>query len=183
MEFNIQRAALADMPKVHALIEPFADQDEMLHRPLSELYENVRDYFVIRDGEDVIACASLHVVWDDLAEIKAVAVGTDYQAHGLGKMLMNRCFEEAREMGLASVFVLTHKPSYYEQFGFRLVDVMKLPRKVWGECLRCPKFPHCNEYAMVYDLKEETAASLAHDPSVDIPTIHFPVWTTLGRSG
>lgn len=183
MDFAIQPAKLSDMPKVHALITPFADKDEMLHRPLSELYENLRDYFVIKDGDDVIACASIHIVWDDLAEIKAVAVREDYQAHGLGKMLMNRCFDEARELGLASVFVLTHKPSYYDQFGFELVDVMKLPRKVWGECLRCPKFPHCNEYAMVYNLKADGAGSLVKDPSVDIPTVHLPVWTTLGRSG
>ena len=69
MDFEIQRAKLSDMPKVHALITPFADKDEMLHRPLSELYENLRDYFVIKDGDDVIACASIHIVWDDLAEI------------------------------------------------------------------------------------------------------------------
>ncbi|MSQ26737.1 MAG: N-acetyltransferase [Dehalococcoidia bacterium] len=179
--FKIQRAALADMPKIHALITPFADRNDMLHRPLSELYENARDYLVIKQGDEVIACASLHIVWSDLAEIKAVAVDEDYQSHGLGKMLMNHCFNEARALSLATVFVLTHKVDYYAQFGFEQVDVMSLPRKVWGECLRCPKFPSCNEYAMVYHLRPGGAESLQQDPE-DIPTVLFPMWTNVGRS-
>ena len=183
MEFQIQPANLGDVPKIHALITPFADRNEMLHRPLSELYENLRDYFVIKSEDELIACASLHLVWSDLAEVKAVAVHEDYQSHGLGKMLMNRCFDEARELGLATVFVLTHKTDYYAQFGFELVDVMTLPRKVWGECLRCPKFPNCNEYAMVFHLRPGGAESLVVDPGEAIPTISFPLWNTTGRSG
>jgi amino-acid N-acetyltransferase len=179
--FKIERATLGDVEKIHALITPYADRNDMLHRPLSELYENVRDYFVIKQGGDLIACASVHIVWADLAEIKAVAVHEDYQSHGLGKLLMNRCFEEARSLGLATVFVLTHKVDYYAQFGFQQVDVMSLPRKVWGECLRCPKFPSCNEFALVYHLTPGGAASLQADPE-DIPTVLFPMWTNAGRS-
>ena len=184
MQFNIQRAQLSDVPKVFALITPFADQGEMLHRPLSELYENIRDYMVIKDDDDqLIACGSLHVVWADLAEVKAVAVREDYQSQGLGKLLVSRCMEEAREMGLATIFCLTHKPGYYEQLGFVQSDVMTLPRKVWGECLRCPKFPHCNEIAMVIHLKEGGAESMKQDPSDAIPIANLPMWPTAGRSG
>lgn len=183
MEFQVQPAKLSDMPDAHKLISYFADQNEMLHRPLSELYENVRDYYVIKDEDELLACGSLHVVWSDLAEIKAVAVREDYQSRGLGTLLMNRCFQEAKELGLATVFVLTHKPAYYEQFGFQLVDVMSLPRKVWGECLRCPKFPHCNEFAMVHHLKPGGAESLVQDSAEASPLIGLPVWEVLGRSG
>ena len=180
-QFKIQRAALTDVPTIHALITPYADRNDMLHRPMSELYENIRDYLVIKQGDELLACASVHVLWSDLAEVKAVAVKEEYQSHGLGKMLMNRCFDDAREMGLATVFVLTHKMDYYAQFGFQQIDVMSLPRKVWGECLRCPKFPNCNEYAMVYHLRPGGAESLQKDPE-DIPTVLFPMWNNASRS-
>jgi len=183
MEFCIERAKLSDMPEVHKMITYFADRDEMLHRPLSELFENVRDYYVIKENDAIIACGSLHVVWDDLAEVKAVAVREDYQSQGLGKLIVNKCIDEAREMGIATVFCLTIKPGYYEQVGFLQNDVMTLPRKVWGECLRCSKFPHCNEIAMVLHLRPGGAASLVHDPSEGMPIVSFPIWEAAGRSG
>lgn len=179
----IQPAQLNDVPKVHQLISYFADQNEMLHRPLSELYENLRDYYVIREGNEVIGCSALHVVWSDLAEIKAVAVREDHQSQGLGKQLIHHCMEEAKALGLSSVFVLVMKTTYYEQLGFQQVDVMTLPRKVWGECLRCPKFPHCNEVAMVYHLQPGGAESLQKDMDQDIPSALLPVWNVTGRSG
>ncbi len=183
MELQIQTATLADMELVHALITPFADRNEMLHRPKSELYENVRDYFVVKDQGEVIASGSVHVVWNDLAEIKAVAVREEYQSQGWGKRMVAHCMEAARDMGIATVFVLTHKTGYYDQLGFQQIDVMHLPRKVWGECLRCPKFPTCDEIAMVYHLAEGGAKSLVIDPGESISTIAFPVWNTTGRSG
>ncbi|MCG3775632.1 MAG: Amino-acid acetyltransferase [Nitrospira sp.] len=180
---SIELAQLKDVPKIHQLISYFADRNEMLHRPLSELYENLRDFYVIRQGDDIIACASLHVVWSDLAEIKAVAVREDFQSQGLGKQLIHHCMEAGKEMGLKSVFVLVIKTAYYEQLGFQQVDVMALPRKVWGECLRCPKFPSCNEVAMVYHLTPDGAESLLKDPGGDVPSALLPVWNVAGRSG
>ncbi|MBM2826076.1 MAG: N-acetylglutamate synthase [Dehalococcoidia bacterium] len=159
--FDIERAKIGDVSDIHSLITPFAQQGEMLYRPMSELYENIRDYYVVRKDGLLIGCASLHVVWEDLAEVKAVAVAEEWQSHGLGVMLLQRCIEEAREIGIATVFCLTHKPGYYERFGFVQGDVMSLPRKVWGECLRCPKFPQCNEIAMVMHLVPGGSRSLA----------------------
>ena len=158
--FNIERAKTIDVNDIHNLITPFARQGEMLYRPLSELYENIRDYYVVRNEGNLIGCASLHVVWEDLAEVKAVAVAEDWQSHGLGGILVQKCIAEARELGIATVFCLTHKPGYYERLGFVQADVMNLPRKVWGECLRCPKFPQCNEIAMVMHLVPGGSRSL-----------------------
>jgi len=183
MELTIQAATLADMDRVHGLITPYADRNDMLHRPLSELYENVRDFYVVKEAADVIACGSVHVVWNDLAEIKAVAVREEYQSQGWGKRMIAHCMDSARDMGIATVFVLTHKTTYYDQLGFKEIDVTNLPRKVWGECLRCPKFPNCNEIAMVYHLVEGGAKSLVVDPGESIATIALPVWNTTGRSG
>jgi len=136
------------------LINYFAGKSEMLARPLSELYENVRDYFVVRQGERVIACAALHVSWSDLAEIKSVAVAEDTQDQGVGAQLVEACLREARELGIPTVFCLTYKPAFFEKFAFSQVDKMELPGKVWTECYRCPKFPNCDEVALICHLEE-----------------------------
>ncbi len=125
----------------------------MLARPLSEIYENIRDYFVVREGERVIACAALHVNWSDLAEIKSVAVAEDSQRQGIGDRLVEACLSEAKGLGILTVFCLTYKPAFFERCGFSQVDKMELPHKVWTECYRCPKFPNCDEIALIYHLE------------------------------
>ena len=147
---SVEKARIRDAVQMHQLINYFADKDEMLARPLSEIYENIRDYFVVRQGERVIACAALHVSWSDLAEIKSVAVAEDSQKQGFGDQLVEACLKEARELGIPTVFCLTYKPAFFEKFGFSQVDKMELPRKVWTECYRCPKFPNCDEVALIY---------------------------------
>ena len=150
---SVEKARIADVAQMHQLINYFADKDEMLARSLSELYENIRDYFVVRQGERVIACAALHVNWADLAEIKSLAVAEDNQKQGIGDQLVEACLKEARELGIPTVFCLTYKPAFFERFGFSQLDKMELPRKVWTECYRCPKFPNCDEVALIYHLE------------------------------
>jgi len=149
----IEKAKIQDVPQIHRLINNFADKGEMLARSLSEIYENIRDYFVIRQGEQVIACAALHVCWSDLAEIKSVAVAKDSQKQGIGAQLIEACLKEAKELGIVTVFCLTYQPGFFEKFGLSQVDKMELPRKVWTECYRCPKFPDCDEVALVCNLE------------------------------
>ena len=122
----------------------------MLARPLSEIYENIRDYFVIREGKRLIACAALHVHWLDLAEVKSLAVTEDSQEQGIGAQLVAACLNEAKGLGMPTVFCLTYKPGFFEKLGFSQVDKKELPHKIWAECLRCPKFPNCDEVALVY---------------------------------
>ena len=150
-----EKARISDATRMHQLINYFADKDEMLARSLSEIYENIRDYFVVREGEQVIACAALHVSWSDLAEIKSVAVAEDSQEQTIGTQLVATCLREAKELGVTTVFCLTYKPAFFEKFGFSKVDKMELPRKVWTECYRCPKFPNCDEVALVCNLEAE----------------------------
>jgi amino-acid N-acetyltransferase len=150
---KIEKAKISDVPQMHQLINYFADKGEMLPRPLSELYENLRDYFVVRQGEGVIACGALHISWSDLAEIKSLAVAEDSQDKGIGGQLVRACLEEARELGITTVFCLTYRPDLFKKFDFKVVDKMELPRKVWGECYRCPKFPDCDEVALIYKLE------------------------------
>ncbi len=146
----IEKAKVRDVPQIHQLINYFADRGEMLARALSEIYENIRDYFVVRQGERVIACAALHISWADLAEVKSVAVDEDSQQQGIGAQLVEACLREAKELGIPTVFCLTYQPAFFEKFGFCQVDKMELPRKVWTECYHCPKFPDCDEVALIY---------------------------------
>jgi amino-acid N-acetyltransferase len=151
---SIEKAKITDVPEIHQLVNFFAGRGEMLARPLSEIYENLRDYFVVRSGKKITGCVSLHISWLDLAEVKALAVSETSQKSGLGSKLVAACIEEARELGIPIVFCLTYKPEFFEKQRFVRVDKMKLPKKVWSECFHCPKFPDCDEVAMFYTVKE-----------------------------
>lgn len=154
----VRRARVADAGEIQRLITPFADRDEMLHRPLGEIFENIRDFYVVEEETGALAgCGALHVVWSHLAEIKSLAVSEQRQGRGHGKKIVHACIEEARTLGLETVFALTYKPEFFTRLGFRIVDKSHLPHKVWNECIRCPKFPGCGEIAVVYDLSRESA--------------------------
>ena len=150
---QLVRASISDAKAIHDLVNTFARRGEMLPRTMAEVYENLRDYYVVRDATgEAVACGGLHILWEDLAEIKSLAVREDLQGAGLGARIVDACLEEARQIGLATAFALTYRPGFFEKLGFAQADVMTLPRKVWGECYRCPKFPGCNEIAMVRSL-------------------------------
>lgn len=150
---NIEKAVIQDAPQIQKLINYFADKGEMLPRALSEIYENTRDFFVVKDGDRVLACAAIHIYWSDLAEIRAVAVSEDCHRRGIGRGVVEACLKEARELGIPKVFCLTYKPDFFRRLRFREADKSELPRKVWAECYRCPKFPNCDEVALICDVE------------------------------
>ncbi|MBM3167071.1 MAG: N-acetyltransferase [Chloroflexi bacterium] len=151
---KVEKAKINDVEQMHELVNYFASKDEMLPRALSEIYENLRDYFVVRNSKnEVIACVALHISWADIAEIKSLAVSEEQQDKGLGAMLVKACLDEAKALGIPTVFCLTYKPAFFEKQGFHKVDKMELPRKVWSECFRCPKFPDCEEVALIYSFE------------------------------
>jgi amino-acid N-acetyltransferase len=157
MELSVEKATISDAEEMHQLINYFADRDEMLPRALSDIYENIRDYFVVREGGRVTGCAALHVMWSDLAEVKSVAVAEDSQRQGIGSGLVEACLKEARTLGLPTVFCLTYKPAFFQKFGFAEIDKMQLPRKVWTECYHCSKFPDCEEVALICNFENSMA--------------------------
>lgn len=148
MTLKVEKARIGDGPQIHKLANYFAEKGVMLPRALSEIYENIRDFFVVRDGDKVIGCASLHIYWSDLAEVRGVAVSEDCQGQGIGARLIEACLREAKELGIQQVFCLTYKAAFFEKLGFRQVDKLELPRKIWSECYRCPRFPNCDEVAL-----------------------------------
>lgn len=152
---KVEKARISDAQQMHVLINSFANKGEMLPRALSDIYENLRDYYVIRDNDErVLACVALHISWADLAEVRSLAVDKETHFKGLGRMLVKECLQEADQLGIATVFCLTYKPDFFKKCGFEDIDKMELPRKVWSECFHCPKFPDCDEVALVYKFKQ-----------------------------
>jgi amino-acid N-acetyltransferase len=152
-QFHIEKATMADAPAIQEMVNSFASLGEVLPRPLAEIYEQLRDFLVVHDNERLVACGALHIMWEDLAEIRSLAVLDEWQDRGVGALLVEACLDEARALGILTVFALTRQPTFFERLGFHQADMMALPRKVWGECFRCPKFPHCDEVAVVIELK------------------------------
>jgi amino-acid N-acetyltransferase len=153
MPFQVQKARMDDVSQMHKLINFFADRGEMLARPLSEIYENLRDYFVVKNGDEVLGCVALGIMWRDLAEVKSLAVLEKMQHQGMGDAMVKACMNEAKALDIETVFCLTYKPKFFEKQGFDYIEKEELPRKVWGECYRCPKYPDCDEIAMIYHLQ------------------------------
>ena len=151
-DMQVDRARVTDANSMHRLISQFADKGEMLPRALSEIYDGIRDYFVVRKEGRVIACAALQVTWADLAEIRSLAVDKQEQNQRIGSLLIQACLKDAKELGIPRVFCLVRKPAFFEKHGFRLIDKKELPQKVWAECYRCPKFPDCDEVALICHL-------------------------------
>ncbi len=151
-DIKVDRARVGDASSVHRLISRFADKGEVLPRALSEIYDGIRDYFIVRKGDRVVACAALHVTWVDLAEIRSLAVDEQEQKQKIGSLLVQACVDEAKELGIPKIFCLVRKPAFFERHGFQLIDKTELPQKVWAECFRCPKFPNCDEVALIRHL-------------------------------
>ncbi len=149
---TLRKATTSDVISIQRMINAFADNGAMLHRSMSELYENVRDFVVIVEDDTVVGCAALHVTWKDLAELKSLAVLESAQGKGYGKALIAACLDEAVTVGVTKVFALTYVPELFEKIGFDRVDRSVLPRKVWTECVYCPKFLDCGEIAVLKEL-------------------------------
>lgn len=149
---KVRKAILKDAPKLYTLINEYAKEGILLPRSLNSIYEDIRDFWVCEDEEEVIGCSALHIVWEDLAEIKSLAVRRDHRNNGVGSLLVEKCLEEAKHLGIKRVFVLTYATDFFSRFNFREVKKEALPHKVWGECINCVKFPQCDEIAMILEL-------------------------------
>lgn len=149
----LRKAKLKDVKAIQQLVNFYAKKDEMLPLSLSELYDNIRNFYVYEKNGRMLGCGALHVSWDKLGEIRSLAVRKSKQKKGIGKKIMKICLTEAKELGLEKVFVLTYKPGYFRKFGFKDIDKYQLPHKVWRECIKCIHFPNCKEDALIKNIK------------------------------
>ena len=148
----IRKAGLKDVRPIYRLIRHWAQKDYLLGRSLSDICDNLRDFFVSeRDGE-VLGCGALHITWLDLAEIRSVAVAEEHLRRGVGGALVETCIGEARALEVPRLFTLTYMPEFFERFGFKRMPKEAFPHKIWTVCINCPHYPDCDEVVMALDL-------------------------------
>ena len=145
----IRKATVNDVKEIQKLITYHAKRDRMLMRSLNELYDNIRDFFIYIDGKKILGCCALHVGWEDLAEIKSLAVAKGKMKKGIGGQLIEYCLQDAKALKVRRVFALTYVPGFFKRFGFKVIAKGKLPHKIWSECIKCPYFPNCKEVALM----------------------------------
>ncbi len=148
----VRKARLKDAGAIHSLINTYASDGILLPRSLNSIYEHIRDFWVYEEEGNILGCCALQIVWEDLAEIRSFAVRKDRKGEGIGRALIEACLKEARELGIEKVFSLTYVKDYFEKLGFRMIDKDRLPHKVWSDCINCPKFPKCDETAVILEL-------------------------------
>ncbi|MBU0514612.1 MAG: N-acetyltransferase [Proteobacteria bacterium] len=148
----LRKARVTDVPQIHDILTHFGGLGLLLPRSRHELYESIRDHFVWQEDERVVGVSGMHVCWEDLAEVRSLAVIEDFQGRSMGLKLVNACLEEAVTLGLFRIFTLSYVPEFFTRFGFVEVDKSVLPHPVWADCVKCVKFPDCGETAMMLEL-------------------------------
>ncbi len=154
----IRKACISEAFAIRDLINPFAQQGLLLPLSLSEIYDRLRDFFVnLEDSSQnpskIVGVCALHLIWEDLAEIRSLAVHEDFRKKGIGSQLVNACLKEAKALDVKRIFCLTYHKDFFSLLGFKEIDKSELPHKVWADCLKCSKFPECTEIAMIHDPK------------------------------
>jgi amino-acid N-acetyltransferase len=151
----IRKATIKDAKAIHKILQEFGSQGRLLPRPLSKIYDHMRDFSVYVDPSEnrVIGCCALQFCWEDLAEIRSLAVIRDFQKMGIGKQLALNALSEAKAYNIKQVFTLTYEPEFFRKFNFVKIDRSELPLKIWGDCILCIKFPDCDEIAMMKQLE------------------------------
>lgn len=146
---RIRPARMGDVRAIHALLSLFAAKGLMLPRSISSLYDHLRDFVVYEEDGVILGICALHICWDDLAEIRSLAVVEKRQKSGIGAMLVESCLDEANSLEISQVFVLTYQAGFFRKFGFIDRDKQDLPHKIWSDCIHCSKFPDCDEDALI----------------------------------
>lgn len=149
----IRKIKLNEAKKIQQLINLAAGKDQLLERSLNYIYDNLRDFWVYLENEQLVGCCGLHVVgWQSLAEIKSLVVDRNFRKKNIGKALVKKALEEAKNLGISQVFALTFSKEFFTKIGFKLIDKNNLPHKIWTECLNCSYFPDCREEAVIIQL-------------------------------
>ena len=145
----LRRANIKDANEIYNLITYFSRKGLLLQRTLSNIYDNIRDFNLIEVDKELVGIAAMHVCWEDFGEIRSICVKEEHFFKGYGKLLVEASVKDAIEVKLTKLFVLTYQIEFFEKLGFFIVNKKVLPKKIWGECINCPKFPNCDETAMM----------------------------------
>jgi len=148
----VRKARVSDVPRIREMVNDCAREGKMLPLSLSEVYDRLRDFFVFEEAGEVVGCGALHVVWEDLAEVRSLAVSEGARGRGIGRALFAACVGEAPGLGVRRVFTLSFVPEFFTKLGMVETPKESLPHKVWADCVKCPHFPNCDEVALIAEV-------------------------------
>lgn len=148
--FLYRKPTFADVDEIYELIAGYAARGIMLPKPHSVLYETLREFVVAEDvaSKKIVGVGALHLTWNELAEVRSMAVDENFSRHGIGSEIVRKLLDEGRAVGVKNFFTLTYRPDFFSSLGFEMTTKESLPHKIWKECIDCPKFPNCDEIAM-----------------------------------
>lgn len=146
----IRPARMGDVKPIHSLLQQFANKGLLLGRSISSLYDDLRDFVVYDQGGAVQGVCALHICWENLAEIRSLAVAESSHKQGIGRALVSSCLHEAKSLEIGRVFTLTYQGGFFRKLGFAPIEKSELPHKIWSDCIQCPKFPDCDEEALIW---------------------------------
>ncbi len=146
---TIREATVKDVDKIFSLTNSMASKGLMLTRSKYKIVSMLQNFLVAETTEkQIVGCGAFTFLWDDLGEIMALAVDEDYHGKGIGKALVKALVEKGKKLLVPEIIVLTYQVEFFKKMGFILTDKDKFPRKIWRECLECPKLEYCDETAM-----------------------------------
>jgi amino-acid N-acetyltransferase len=152
---TVSKAGMRDIPLILDLINDYAAKGIMLPRTEFEMSEAIRDFIVVKSGDELLGCGALHFYTPTLAEIRSLAVYEKAKTKGVGRILVEALVKEAEQYELDAVFAFTYVVDFFNKVGFHAVERGVLPLKAWKDCLRCPKFQACDEVAVLRILRPD----------------------------
>lgn len=153
MQPVLRPAQMRDAKRIHSLLTECSAEGLLLPRSLSNLYGQIRDFRILETEDGAfIGCAALAVIWENLAEVRSLAIAKPWRGSGFGNILVDDCCKDARGIGIDRVFALTYQVRFFERNGFGVVNKDTLPQRVWIVCANCPRFPDCDEVAVMRQL-------------------------------
>ncbi len=135
-EISIGRARTGDVRAIRRLVDLYSGERRLLSKATVALYEDVQEFWVARAAGEVVGCGALHVMWEDLAEVRTVAVDPAWRGRKIGHRIVAELLATARELGVARVFCLTFETAFFASFGFVEIDGAPVPSRVYEELLR-----------------------------------------------
>lgn len=146
---DYRKPRFGDVEKIYTLVNNYANDGLMLARSRNSLYEGLRDMVVAEKDGEILGVGGLHLIWDELGEVRTLAVNPLVTRQGVGKKIVEMLIEEGKVLGVKTFFTLTYQPEFFGCLLFKEITKDQLPHKVWKDCINCPKFPNCDEIAMM----------------------------------
>ena len=161
----IRRARISDVDAIVAMLRGYAEQGLLLPRSKQSVCETLMSFRVAELDGAAAGTAALHILGDDIAEIRSLAVLPSAQGRGCGRLLVAELFAEAEALGVPRVLALTYRETFFARCGFHVIEKSSLQSKIWKDCIHCKKFPVCDEVAMIRFTKAHAPAPSAAVPA------------------